>query len=219
MASSSVIRRLLHWGPICALSVVFICFSASIICLLEWWPPIASVYGSVNFFVFCFWTCLTLTNFLTAVHLGPGEVPSGWKPVRSVQSHLISGSSVEYLFQANPSDEQFLQFCQICSSFKAPRSHHCRKCGRLEMSKPTAVSSFLHSSIFFIFRCVLKMDHHCPWINTCCGHRNQPNFIKFLFWAVIGCIHATFILAPSIYRGLFRVKSFFDDYAGCNKTD
>jgi len=46
------------------------------------------------------------------------------------------------------------------------------------------------------------MDHHCPWINTCCGHLNHANFCLFLFFAPIGCMHAVFILAPSIYRAL-----------------
>ena len=46
------------------------------------------------------------------------------------------------------------------------------------------------------------MDHHCPWINTCCGHFNHGNFTYFLFFAPCGCIHALFILIPSIYKAL-----------------
>lgn len=52
----------------------------------------------------------------------------------------------------------------------------------------------------------MKMDHHCPWINTCCGHYNHGYFVYFLFWAPCGCIHATCILIPSIYRALNRVR-------------
>jgi palmitoyltransferase len=45
----------------------------------------------------------------------------------------------------NKKDEQFLQMCAICpNTFKAPRAHHCRKCER----------------------CVVKMDHHCPYISN-----------------------------------------------------
>ncbi|RNA42259.1 palmitoyltransferase ZDHHC6 isoform X1 [Brachionus plicatilis] len=82
----------------------------------------------------------------------------------------------------NKEDEKKLQFCKICNSFKAPRSHHCKKCQR----------------------CVFKMDHHCPWINTCCGHFNHASFVYFLLSAPLGCSHALIVLAPSLYRALYR---------------
>ncbi|XP_063237629.1 palmitoyltransferase ZDHHC6 isoform X2 [Bacillus rossius redtenbacheri] len=78
---------------------------------------------------------------------------------------------------------EFLQFCNTCEGFKAPRTHHCRKCGR----------------------CVQKMDHHCPWINNCVGHRNHAHFTAFLFFAVCGCLQATVVLGCSLYRALNRV--------------
>uniref|UniRef100_A0A0B7A3E4 Palmitoyltransferase n=1 Tax=Arion vulgaris TaxID=1028688 RepID=A0A0B7A3E4_9EUPU len=80
----------------------------------------------------------------------------------------------------NVEDMKHLQYCESCEGYKTPRSHHCRKCGR----------------------CVMKMDHHCPWINTCCGHFNHANFCWFLLFAPIGCVHALFIIIPSIYRAL-----------------
>ncbi|CAG0921173.1 unnamed protein product, partial [Notodromas monacha] len=73
---------------------------------------------------------------------------------------------------------QILQFCEVCKGYKAPRSHHCRK------------------------RCVMKMDHHCPWINNCVGHFNQGHFINFLASAVIGCVHAFTILIICIFRSI-----------------
>lgn len=81
---------------------------------------------------------------------------------------------------ANPEHMKLLQYCDLCECYKTPRSHHCRKCDR----------------------CVMKMDHHCPWINTCCGHFNHAHFTWFLFFAPCGCIHSLFILIPSIYRAL-----------------
>ncbi|CAJ0933071.1 unnamed protein product, partial [Mesorhabditis belari] len=73
-----------------------------------------------------------------------------------------------------------LQWCRICDGYKPPRSHHCSKCGR----------------------CVLKMDHHCLWINNCVGHRNHAFFVRFLIAAIIGCAHATIILGMSIYHAI-----------------
>lgn len=81
-----------------------------------------------------------------------------------------------------PEDEQFLQYCTNCDGFKTPRSHHCRRCGR----------------------CVLKMDHHCPWINTCCGHKNHGNFTLFLLFAVCGGIHASVLLILGLSKAYNR---------------
>ena len=48
----------------------------------------------------------------------------------------------------------------------------------------------------------MKMDHHCPWINTCCGHYNHLNFVFFLFFSPCGCVHALVIMIRSIYRAM-----------------
>lgn len=49
------------------------------------------------------------------------------------------------------------------------------------------------------------MDHHCPWINGCVGWGNHAHFTAFLFFAVLGCTHASIVLGCSLYRGLNRV--------------
>lgn len=54
-------------------------------------------------------------------------------------------------------------------------------------------------------RCVLKMDHHCPWINSCVGWGNHAHFTFFLFFATLGCAHASVILATALYRSIHRV--------------
>jgi hypothetical protein len=41
------------------------------------------------------------------------------------------------------------------------------------------------------------MDKH-----TCIGHFNHANFCWFLLYAIIGCIHALFMICPCIYRVL-----------------
>ncbi|XP_036294961.1 palmitoyltransferase ZDHHC6 isoform X4 [Pipistrellus kuhlii] len=57
-------------------------------------------------------------------------------------------------------------------------------------------------------RCVLKMDHHCPWINNCCGYQNHASFTLFLLLAPLGCIHAAFIFVMTMYTQLYNRLSF-----------
>ncbi|XP_011335754.1 palmitoyltransferase ZDHHC15B isoform X5 [Ooceraea biroi] len=66
-----------------------------------------------------------------------------------------------------------MRFCEKCQLIKPDRAHHCSVCGT----------------------CVLKMDHHCPWVNNCVGFHNYKFFMLFLAYALIYCI---FITATSL---------------------
>lgn len=66
-----------------------------------------------------------------------------------------------------------LRYCQKCGHYKPPRAHHCRVCKR----------------------CVLRMDHHCIWINNCVGHNNYKAFFLFVFYVVLACCYALILLA------------------------
>lgn len=63
------------------------------------------------------------------------------------------------------------RFCKKCRCVKPDRSHHCSSCGR----------------------CVLKMDHHCPWLATCVGLRNYKPFLLFLTYTSLFCWWAFYI--------------------------
>lgn len=51
----------------------------------------------------------------------------------------------------------------------------------------------------------MKMDHHCPWINNCCGHYNHANFVTFLLFAVVGAIHSSILLCIGLFRAYYAV--------------
>ncbi len=102
-----------------------------------------------------------LFHYGCAVLLGPGRPPAGPLPeavMRELRNDPDLGS--------RPRDNREFRYCEPCKNIKPMRAHHCSMCGQ----------------------CSLKMDHHCPWLNTCVGHRNHRHFILFLFYLLLGTI-------------------------------
>ncbi|XP_022832997.1 probable palmitoyltransferase ZDHHC16 [Spodoptera litura] len=66
--------------------------------------------------------------------------------------------------------------CRRCISPRPPRTHHCSVCDR----------------------CILAMDHHCPWLNNCVGYYNARFFYLYMVYMVIG---VTFIIVAGIDIG------------------
>jgi palmitoyltransferase len=74
------------------------------------------------------------------------------------------------------------RFCKTCNVFKPPRSHHCSACRR----------------------CVLKMDHHCPWIANCVGYDNYGHFFRFLIYVDLATLYVLILL-------IWRIRKIMDD--------
>ena len=60
----------------------------------------------------------------------------------------------------------FVLCFQVCFVIKPDRAHHCSVCER----------------------CILKMDHHCPWVNNCVGFGNYKFFLLFVSYGYAYCI-------------------------------
>jgi len=81
-------------------------------------------------------------------------------------------------------DAQY-RYCSTCNIYKPDRAHHCRVCDR----------------------CVLRMDHHCPWIANCVGFYNYKFFLLFLFYNILS---AVFILGAMFRRLMFVFRPVLD---------
>ncbi|KAM6252638.1 palmitoyltransferase ZDHHC15 isoform 1-T1 [Spheniscus humboldti] len=67
-----------------------------------------------------------------------------------------------------------VRFCDRCQLIKPDRCHHCSVCAI----------------------CVLKMDHHCPWVNNCIGFSNYKFFLLFLAYSLLYCLY----IAATVFK-------------------
>lgn len=71
----------------------------------------------------------------------------------------------------------------MCHVFKPERCHHCSACGR----------------------CVLNMDHHCPWINNCVGFFNRKYFMLLLVYVLLCTYTIAAAMAGPVYATVLRL--------------
>jgi len=93
-------------------------------------------------------------------------------------SNVVACSDCDIEIGGQASSE--VKKCHKCGGPKPLRCHHCKVCRR----------------------CVLKMDHHCPFVNNCVGLRNHRFFILFLLELVIGCSVLVACLLPQLLVSL-----------------
>ncbi|CAE7519592.1 zdhhc15 [Symbiodinium pilosum] len=70
--------------------------------------------------------------------------------------------------------------CKHCLIYKPDRCHHCRICKC----------------------CILKMDHHCPWIMNCVGFRNHKYFSLLVVYALLSCMFIGGTTLESLFQSV-----------------
>ncbi|KAF9961152.1 palmitoyltransferase for Vac8p [Mortierella alpina] len=74
------------------------------------------------------------------------------------------------------------RWCDLCKIVKPDRCHHCSECDT----------------------CVLRMDHHCPWVNGCIGYGNHKFFYLFILYGSMLAIWGITTMVPLLFTAIQR---------------
>jgi len=151
--------------------------------------------GQVEFVVAQSLAVLLLTCFTRAVLTDPGSVPetAEWSPDAGsgtqrwprtappelVPEPLAAGEELKAACLETKQSGQ-RRFCKWCDSYKPDRCHHCRICKS----------------------CILRMDHHCPWIANCVGFGNHKYFFLLVFYALLNLGFIISTMSESMLKAL-----------------
>ena len=133
------------------------------------WMGYASNTGKFHLILFNLCTVIAIFSHYRTMTTDPGAVPRKALPLSNDREEIDHEAKRSMQMSGL---EKYQKTCKRCRAFKPTRAHHCSICGR----------------------CIIKMDHHCPWVNNCVGIGNHKLFIVFLFWVNVVCWYSLILL-------------------------
>lgn len=126
-------------------------------------------------------TFMLLLSYIRCVLVHPGEVPNRdpW-----LYTSAPTATVDMQLKERKAGGER--RHCKWCGKYKPDRCHHCRPCNT----------------------CILKMDHHCPWIYNCVGFHNYKYFVLLLFYTVLATHFIVWTMTESMVRVVEQSAAF-----------
>ncbi|KAL8147413.1 putative protein S-acyltransferase 1 [Apium graveolens] len=161
-----------------ALSAIMIAVPSIVFCLkmFQNLPKTSTIYGHSVLIVGIVLFVLVFVLLFIICGSDPGIVPRcSWSPDSETSSTLSMSSRKIPRSREEIVNGQTIRvkFCDTCKIYRPPRASHCSVCNN----------------------CVLKFDHHCPWVGQCIGIRNYRVFILFVTSSTVLCIYVfTFTL-------------------------
>jgi hypothetical protein len=144
-------------------------------CLPLMQHPETYALGWTHLVVFNILGMLLLSSYGRSMLQHPGTIPDAISTEEGQISWEYAPADGRAISKEAPSLEKSLKeskerkrlgerrTCKWCNKYKPDRCHHCRVCRM----------------------CVLKMDHHCPWIYNCVGQKNFKYFFLLVLYAAI----------------------------------
>ena len=109
---------------------------------------------------------LMIVSYFRTVCSDPGMVPLDWADDHDDEDEDAAEIAPRRAGSGERRRESAPAFCGFCAVPRPKRATHCVMCGR----------------------CVLKHDHHCPWVANCVGLLNYKFFWLFIFYAFLACL-------------------------------
>lgn len=134
--------------------------------------------ASIEMVIFGYITTMLLICYFRSVLVDPGTIPDDDPQWMYDEAAAGRKSQPSVSVELKRSGER--RHCKWCAKYKPDRCHHCRVCQT----------------------CILRMDHHCPWIYNCVGFKNHKYFFLLLFYTVCACHMITWTMIESVNRSI-----------------
>lgn len=138
--------------------------------------------GQIELTIFSYITVMLLICYARSILTHPGEIPSGdpkWEYSSTPDPNL------KIVKEKKKTGDR--RHCKWCGKYKPDRCHHCRVCQM----------------------CILKMDHHCPWIYNCVGFYNYKYFFLLILYSVVACQMIFWTMMDSVFDAITYGMPFF----------
>lgn len=112
-------------------------------------------------------------SYLRAHMSDPGRVPPRWSYFVHSHSDSLVVAPARHEWQPGKAT-----LCRKCNFARPERAHHCTICQC----------------------CVLRMDHHCPWIGNCVGYGNHKYFLLLASYGMLGCSFGFLTVLPELLQ-------------------
>lgn len=169
------------WANIGVLWCVYMVYHCSPL----WQQPETLRQGVMKAVVFNIVTIMLITCYAKCILTHPGTIPDKEDAGVGADWDYVPPTGLSIQETKRSGDRRH---CKWCAKYKPDRCHHCRVCRT----------------------CILRMDHHCPWIYNCVGFRNHKFFFLLLFYSAIACHLIIWSMFGNLKTAIAPTTSFND---------